>query len=144
MNNLLTRTLFISLLLSAAVLPAVQDKKIKSNRWKEIEERAGIVGIGVLGGVAIGALGGIKIGAKVGRKAGEFIGAHAGLEVVHQLVPRMIVKEETLFKLMTIGSKAGAKIGDAEGAKIGELLGGLLGGLLGIRFSWYWDIVKEC
>ena len=56
MRNLLTKTLFISLLLPIAALPAVQEKKVKSNPWKEIEKNVAIaiVVAGVLVGMAIG------------------------------------------------------------------------------------------
>ncbi len=64
MNNLSTRTLFISLLLSVVTLSAVKKEKIKSNRWKLAAK-----GVKILGGVVGGGL----VGNALGRYTGKVI-----------------------------------------------------------------------
>lgn len=113
MNNLLTRTLFISLLLSTVTLPTAKDEKIKNDRWKKIAKKVGLVGIGTLGGALIGRLIAFK-----------------EVEAAVKMIEDALKNDVNLANYKsTYGIPLTAKV-IKEGAKEGMQIGGVLGGLI--------------
>ena len=80
MNNLLTRTLFVSLLLSITTLPVISKNEVDSNRWKSRAKKVVIVGTGVV-------LMGI-VGSGLGKGKGAIDGARKAIEKVMAEIPQ--------------------------------------------------------
>lgn len=98
MNNLLARTLFISLLLSITTFPAAKEKtavkkeKTKSNRWEKIRDEiviaGAIVGVGTLMGYVMGRKIGGDAWAFAGAQVARATGLSVGTEVTATLIQR--------------------------------------------------------